>query len=186
MALRFIDRVVTLAKADAHGVVEALEERSLLLKQALRDAHLELLQKRARVRALEEEERRLGDEAQRLERELASLDEDVRLALAGDKEELARFAIRRLLPRRREREQLREQLREVTDSRERLSACLAEQEQSYQELASRAQTRLAAERRRGYGADTLEGRLGEDAAVADEEVEIELLRRRRGTPGGEA
>ena len=49
MALRLLDRIGTLLKADAHGVVESLEERSLLLKQYLREAELELNRKRARL-----------------------------------------------------------------------------------------------------------------------------------------
>ena len=45
MALRLFDRIGLLLKADAHGVVESLEERSLLLKQYVREAEIELNQK---------------------------------------------------------------------------------------------------------------------------------------------
>ena len=41
MAMKFFDRLTTLIKADAHGVVDALEERSLLLRQHVREAELE-------------------------------------------------------------------------------------------------------------------------------------------------
>ena len=57
MAMKLFDRMTTLIKADAHGVVDALEERSLLLRQHVREAELELLQKRARVEALTERRR---------------------------------------------------------------------------------------------------------------------------------
>ena len=66
MVMKLFDRMTTLIKADAHGVVDALEERSLLLRQHLREAELELLQKRARVEALTEEGARLRDELARL------------------------------------------------------------------------------------------------------------------------
>ena len=46
--MRFLDRMTTLVKADAHGVIDHLEEKSLLLKQHLREAELELDRKRAR------------------------------------------------------------------------------------------------------------------------------------------
>jgi phage shock protein A len=36
MSLRLFERMTTLVKADAHGVLDALEERSLLLRQHLR------------------------------------------------------------------------------------------------------------------------------------------------------
>ena len=99
--MKFLNRLAVLVKADAHGVLEQLEERSLLAKQHLREAELELNRKRARSEALEEESRRLAEEAERIEGEVVALDADVELALAGGKAELARFSVRRLLPRRR-------------------------------------------------------------------------------------
>ena len=98
--MRFFERVTRLVKSDAHGIIDRLEERSLLLKQHLRDAEIELGRKRTQAEALEEEERRLREEAARLDAKEAALDEDVELALAGGKEELARFAVARLLPAR--------------------------------------------------------------------------------------
>ena len=61
MAIKLFDRIATLVKADAHGLVESLEERSLLLKQYVREAEIELNQKRARLEALREEEKRLRE-----------------------------------------------------------------------------------------------------------------------------
>ena len=67
--MKILDRLTVLLKADAHGVLEQLEERSLLAKQHLREAELELSRKRVRCEALVEEARRMGDEAQRLKHE---------------------------------------------------------------------------------------------------------------------
>ena len=102
MSRKLLDRIATLLKADAHGVVESLEERSLLLKQYVREAEIELNRKRAQLEALRDEEKRLREVLTRREEESRGLDEDIALALAGGKDDLARFAIRRLLPRRSE------------------------------------------------------------------------------------
>src|SRR5258705_9374141 len=102
MVLRLFDRIGTLLRADAHGIVESLEERSLLLKQYVREAELELNRKRARLEAVREEEKQLRDLLGRRTEEIRALDEDVALALGSGKDDLARFAIRRLLPRRAE------------------------------------------------------------------------------------
>jgi phage shock protein A len=177
MTLRLFDRIATLAKADAHGVVDALEERSLLVKQYLREAELELLQKRARVEALGEEEARLRDELERCRGEVRSLDEDVTLALAGKKEELARFAIRRLLPRRERAAALEAQIGDVAETRERLAERLQAQEQQFEELRGRARVQLASRGTEGEVADLLGGPVVDDA-----EVELELLRRRSAGP----
>jgi phage shock protein A len=174
MAMKFFDRLTTLIKADAHGVVDALEERSLLLRQQVREAELELLQKRARVEALTEEGARLRDELERCTRRMAALDEDIDLALDGEKEDLARFAIRRVIPERRELAALEAQIAEVEETRGKLAERLEEQERQFEALRQRARTHLA-EAARSEG--DLQG-FGEPA-VADEEVELELLRRRQ-------
>ena len=101
MTTKLFDRIATMLKADAHGVVESLEERSLLLKQCVREAEIELNRKRARLEVVRDEAKRLREALARTEEETRSLDEDVTLALAGGKEELARFAARRLLARQR-------------------------------------------------------------------------------------
>ena len=97
MSLKLFDRITTLVKADAHGVVESLEDRALLLKQCVREAEIDLNRKRAELEALHDEEKRLRETQARREDEARALDEDVTLALAGGKDDLARFAIRRLL-----------------------------------------------------------------------------------------
>ena len=93
--MRLFKRMALLVKADAHGVMDHLEERTLLLKQHLREAELELTCKRARVEALEDEDRRLNQEVDRRRARVAALDQDVELALARGEEALARFSLRR-------------------------------------------------------------------------------------------
>jgi phage shock protein A len=178
--MRFIDRLMVLVRADAHAALEQLEERSLLAKQHLREAELELTRKRARGEALDEEVRRLGEQAVRLEEECATLDADVELALAGGREELARFSLRRLLPKRRAAEEVRRRSVEIGERRTRLARKLEEQEAQFAELRRSVRARLAAadeEQARGSGST--------EAEAAVEEVELELLRR-RGAAQGEA
>ena len=171
--MKFLNRLAVLVKADAHGVLEQLEERSLLAKQHLREAELELNHKRARSEALEEESRRLAEEAERVEAEVVALDADVELALAGGKAELARFSVRRLLPRRRAVEDLRRRIAEVGEERARLVQKLEEQEREFAALQRKVRARLAAI----HDEDTARAVVSE-TPVADEEVELELLRRR--------
>jgi len=172
--MKLFDRMTTLIKADAHGVVDALEERSLLLRQHVREAELELLQKRARVEVLAEEEARLRDELGRCGKRIAALEEDIALALDGEKEELARFAIRRMIPERKEQTALEAQIAEVDETRAKLAKRLEEQEGQFESLRQRARTHLADASRRD---DDLQGLA--PPAVADEEVELEILRRQR-------
>ncbi len=169
------DRIATLLRADAHGVLESLEERSLLLKQYVREAEIELNRKRARLEAVRDEEKRLREALARREDEMRALDEDVGLALGGGKEDLARFAIRQLLARRNEARGLRAQL----EDRSHEGRALAERVEAQQAQLESLRTRVRAElvREREAGDPTL---WRAEPHVADEEVELELLRRRTG------
>jgi phage shock protein A len=178
MSLKLWNRITTLLKADAHGVVESLEDRERLLKQYLREAELELDRKRAQFEALRDEEARSAESLARREEENRALDEDIALALAGGKEDLARFAIRRLLPRRNEAKVLAARLVTLEKESQALGERLAEQEQKFEALRTRVRAELA----RATELDPPGGWLAEPA-VADEEVELELMRRRGAREG---
>jgi phage shock protein A len=179
MAIRLCDRITTLLKADAHGFVESLEERSLLLKQYVREAEIEVNRKRARLEALRDEEKRFRDAGARREEEIRSLDDDIRLALAGGEEDLARFAIRRLLPKRSERKALLAQIEERTAEGRAIAERVAEQEAELEVLRTRVRAELA---RDPVGPESPVWLA--EPGVTEEEVELELLRRRRGEEGG--
>ncbi len=179
MSLKLFDRIATLLKADAHGVVESLEERSLLLKQYVREAEIELNRKRAELEALRDEEKRLRESLTRREEESRALDEDISLALAGGKDDLARFAIRRLLPRRSEAKAMRARLDELATESQALAERLAEHEKQFETLRTRVRAELAREAESEPPSAWLA-----EPVVAEEEVELELMRRRRVSEGG--
>ena len=173
--MNLIDRIARLVRADAHGVVGALEERGLLLRQHLREAELEVLQKQARVEALELESKRLAEEATRRGARIAKLDDDLELALAGDREGVARFVAAQLLAERRELEALELERSQVEEAQQRVSELLTSQQRSLDQLSARARGWL--DRRERTAGDELAGL----APIADEEIELELLRRRTAT-----
>src|SRR5688572_6055224 len=143
MALKLFDRIGTLLKADAHGIVESLEERSLVLKQYLREAELEVNRKRARLEAVREDEKRLVETVRRREDEIRALDEDVSLALGSGKDDLARFAIRRLLPRRAEAKVLAARIAERAEEARVLAERVEAQQQRLDALRARVRAELA-------------------------------------------
>jgi phage shock protein A len=180
MAIKLFDRLTTMLKADAHGVIESLEERSLLLKQYVREAEIELNQKCARLEAVREDEKRLREQLARQEDEVRSLDEDIALALAGGKDDLARFAIRRLLPRRNQVTALRAQIEQRSAEGQALAERVAAQQAQFDSLRTRVRGELARASEVSPSAAW-----PCDAGVADEEVEIELMRRRQSVGGGQ-
>jgi phage shock protein A len=178
MALKLFDRITTLLRADAHGVVESLEERSLLLKQYLREAELEVNRKRARLETLRDEEKRLQEACARREEDIRGLDEDVALALASEKDDLARFAIRRLIPRRAEVKALTAQIAQHAEEARAIAERVETQQAQLEALRTRVRAELVRERDDAGPAPWVH-----EPVVADEEVELELMRRRSTTGG---
>jgi phage shock protein A len=170
---RLFDRIAMLLKADAHGMLEALEERSLLLKQCVREAEVELDRKRARLETVREEEKRLREALARRENDVRALDEDVTLALTGGNENLARFAIRRLIPRRNDTNALRAEIERRVEEARTLAERLEVQRGELEDLKARVRADLARH------AGPAEPSWLAEPVVADEEVELELMRRRR-------
>ncbi len=177
--MSLIHRLKTLVRADAHGVVDALEDKALVLRQHLRDAAAELDRKRCRVEALEAEGQELAKEAERVAGRIEALDHDVTMALDSGEEDLARYAVKQLLPLRHGAEEIARRRAVVDEEHGELSERLAEQEAEYRLLESRVQGYLARleRERQGDGFAT-------ELTVTDEDVELELLRRRQTTEGG--
>lgn len=174
--MRVFERIGRMMRADAHGVMDQLEERSLVIRQSLREAELAVESKRAAVDALDEERRGLREAGRQLEVRVAALDADVELARAGDDDALTRYAVRRLLPARAELRALFARAAELDGRRARLAETLASQEAQLTELRPRVRARLA----RPASARSCAGESAWAAhGVTDEEVELELLRRRR-------
>lgn len=172
--MRLLRRMAVMLRADAHGVLESLEDRDLLLKQYLREGEMELDRNRAQAEALRDEVAALGAEARRQEESIAALDADVSLAMASGRDDLARFSIRRLLTLRAGAAAIAARIEQRTAQLVGLDERVAEQERKYAELESRVRAELG--RQRPSRCSEWE----ETSVVRDEEVEIELMRRRGG------
>lgn len=175
-----LTRMTTLLRADAHGVVDALEDKALMLRQHVREAAAELARKKSRVEAMAAEDKELEAEAAAVDAEKEKLDGDVALALAEGKEDLARFAIRKLLPLARRTDSIERRREALRDERAELAQELERQQGEFERLEARARAYL--DRARSPEARR-EGAGPWWEPVADEDVELELLRRRKDAAG---
>jgi len=173
--MRLLDRIAVLIKADAHGVVESIEDRRLLAKQYLREAELALDSKRELIADITERQRRLMLEAKRIGELTARLDADVELAVSGGQQDLARAAIRKLLPLREAERRSSERLVTLKDEAAGASERLAAQEQQFEILKARLCAELAQLETTTPGEDGFR-----NPVVTEDDVELELLRRQRG------
>lgn len=170
--MRLIERMGSWLRAESHGVVDVLEDRSLLLKQAVREAEIALDTKVAELASLQERSKDSRALLERYREEQHELDADLELALDQEQEDLARFAARKLLPLRRRIKSTERALEELEGRRGDLSATVDSQRNELDELKIRVRDYLAR-------AERGESDLELDGVVTDEDVELELLRRRR-------
>jgi phage shock protein A len=171
--MSLFNRIKTTVKADAHGVMDALEDRALMLKQCVRDAEAELLRKRARLQILEQDLRSLERDARTLAQELESFEVDAATALGAGDDELSRFALKAVLVRKARQRQQHEQRTELTRVHGELMRVVAEQSERYEELKARVTAELSLL--------SGEGGCGVSETISDEQVELELLRRKAKT-----
>lgn len=174
--MSFLQRFRTTLRADANGIIDALEEPTLMLKQYLRDAELAVQRKQYQLAQLEAEAKRLLAERERAEADRARFERDAELALGREREDLARYALKLLLPKTRLLERIDARLAALTEEQKALAAKLETQKAALEELRARAQSYVA------------ENDLGAVEAgrepVTDEQVEIELLRRKAAAASG--
>lgn len=177
--MSIMTRFIRLWKADLHGVMDHMEDRSLLLNQHLREMEAALAEKAAALGRMTHalKDARLEDE--RCAREADRIEADLSAALDRERDDIARFLIRRLKPLRAHQEAIREELRRLEGDAAEADADLGERKRQYERLRLRAKAFFReAEARRSTG--DAPGFMREEGfrEPSEEEVEIELIRRK--------
>lgn len=168
--MSFFERFKFTLRADANGLIDAIEEPTLMLRQHLRDAELALQTKQAELARLEAETKRLAADRQRAEADRARLDRDAELALAEDRDDLARHVLGLLVPKLRLTERIDARLAAIAKETAAVQAQLESQLPALEELRARVQAYITSQE-----AGTCEAPF---EPVTPEQVEIELLRRK--------
>lgn len=184
--MRFIDRFINLARADAHGVLDSLEDPGLVLKQCLREAENELISDQFRRDELFRLLDQLNNQCEFLAKRANSLEDEIELAIAEDAEELARFSIRRLLATQRKRDGIQEEVRTAGEEHSALDASIVLRDAELAELRQQVEMHFARERTAVAGCANGHSDPELGFFIRDEEIDLELLRRRSQANGEEA
>ncbi len=183
-----LTRMLTLWKADLHGVMDQIEDKPLLLKQYLREMEADLQRKAARLEWLARTGVQLQRDVDARERESVKLEEDLDLALRKEKDDIARMLIRKGNAQRSAREALRRQIQSVEEERRQLAETVARQRLQYDQLKIKAAT--AGRQADQSGREQTGSACPAEPAWAppgEEEIELELIRRKEALrKGGDA
>jgi phage shock protein A len=179
-------RFMRLCKADIHGVMDQLEDKGLLLKQYLRDMEEELGQKEARLRKLVVSRDKLQQDCDKYSGECKKLDADIESALKKNKDDIARLLIKKLKPMATHRDELVRHIENLGREITQFHGVIEEQRLQYEQLELRAKEYFHREEREKWEktiATTIPSSPSREPN--EEEVELELLKRKEAVKGGE-
>lgn len=180
-----LSRMLRLCKADVHGVMDQLEDKGLLLKQALREMEASLKAKEGRLE-------QIGRHCRQIERDLAvrreeaqKLEKDLDLAVSKEKDDIARLLIRKRRVLQNSCDQLTRQTASLEEERDTLYETVSRQRLQYDQMKIKASTfcREAESRRYEAVSPSTESDCGWKAP-SEEEVELELLQRKEALDKG--
>jgi phage shock protein A len=182
-----LTRILTLWKADLHGVMDQIEDKPLLLKQYLREMDETLRGKEAYLEQLRQTARQLQREADLRMQELERTDSDLDLALRKEKDEIARMLIRKRRAQHALRDQLLQQIETIADESRHVSEKLQQQRLQYDQLKIKAAAACRqAERMDRDAAGSTCASEPICAPPSEEEIELELIQRKEALRRGGA
>ena len=166
--MAIITRLSRLFQADAHAVLDLLEEPEVLLRHSLREMEQAVADETAALKRLRGQQRRLAEQIAELRTAQEHTDQELDLCFANDKEELARTFVRRKL-------ELAAALRRAEQRAKDVARRLEEQEAGHRVN----QARLDGMRQKvdlvlDREAESSDRPPGQD--ICDEDVEVALLR----------
>jgi phage shock protein A len=172
-------RVVKIFKADIHGVMDQLEDPSLLLKQHLRDMEEALNEKEMKLKKLLASRDQAQQDYDRFTRQGDKLEQDLKVAIEKQKDDIARMLIKKRIPLNHLCEELIRHMdtldQKITQFRKRLD----EQHLLYDQLKHRSVAYFHREEMLQWG-KTISNVIPDNFHVelSEKEIEFELLRRK--------
>ena len=180
-------RILRLFKADMHGVMDELEDKGLLLRQYLREMEEDLRQKEARLEQMAGTCRGIEKDLALCVQELGKMGKDLDLAVSRGKDEIARMLIRKRRTLIGSRDHLQRQLDTLSEEKDKIAGVLEEHRLQYERFKIEAMAYCRNDRK-GPHREPLDDTHAFFVwqTPSEEEVEMELLRRKEAAGKGGA
>jgi len=179
-------RFTRIFKADIHGVMDQIENKQLILKQCLREMETSLAKKQSALNQLKTDLEQIQNEARQINREKEKSEQDLRTAILKEKEDIARLLIKKCLKADKHMETSFYQTESIEKKIHLLSENIEAQKHQYAEMQLRSESWMhKAEHQQWEVRES--GIIAKNAwqSISDEEVELELLKRKDAIKGGE-
>ena len=182
--MSIMTRVFRLFEADIHGVVDQLEDKELLMNQYLREMEAALDEKEAELKHLLISEEDTRNEKDKYVSEIKKIESDLEAAVSKDRDDIARFLIKKHNNLKRYGDELERHFQTLKKDIDQRREQMEEQKLEYERLRLRSKAYFHNAERRAWD-HNLSGMMPgqHHSELSDEEVEIELLRRKEEIKG---
>ena len=172
-------RIIRLWKADFNGLMDELEDKSLLIKQHIREMEAELEKKKDLLEELELEREQLLQQQHNYCLEQSELEKDLKVAILKEKDDIARMLIKKITIINRYKKDLDQHCLLLEKKSQALQEKIKTQQEQYNHLKLKAKEYLAQEERGKYAGlqnDPSGYATDPEAEPSSEEIELELLK----------
>ncbi len=175
--MSILTRVTRLFKADIHGVMDQLEDKELLIKQYLREMENSLQNKDIHLQQISTSLTENNNRQIKHQLEIEKLEKDLELALRKEKDDIARLLIRKQRTQQMHYKQLKTQHGFLEKQIEQLTATIDKQRLLHESLKSKALA-FCHSQTKNCDAGLLMSDYENSNILADDEIELELIRRK--------
>jgi len=178
-------RFTRLCKADIHGVMDQIEDKGLMLKQCLREMEESLARKQAALDKVKASFGQTRHDREQFCKEQEKLEDDLNAAIEKEKDDIARLLIKKLKPLDQHLDAINQHGKALERRIASLNERINTQKHQHAELQLRAETYFQRSEHKKWE-DTVSKiiPLNTCSALSDEEVELELIKRKEAMKGG--
>jgi len=177
--MSILTRIVRLWKADFNGLMDELEDKSLLIKQHIREMEEELEKKKQIIEEMELEKEQFFQEQNNYCLEQKEFEKDLKVAIVKEKDDIARMLIKNIKIIGRNIKDIEQRRLVLEQNLRKLQEKMKEQQAQYNQLKLKAREYLAKEERRRNGSfikDSSFDTTDTKHEPSTEEIELELLK----------
>ena len=183
--MTLVSRIERLLKADAHGVLDWLEDPEAMLKQAVRDMETEMGQGEQRLVDLSRKADKLQSFVDMVEAKISELEDQIDICFEEDSTELARSFIRKKLEAGKRLKTACSLVTDVVAKQEAQQQKLKQQREQLEAIVEKMQLFVDNACQTTYR-ESVSAFESASIAVSDEEVEIAFLYEKRVRAQGDA
>lgn len=173
-------RFVRLWKADLHGVMESIEDKGLLLKQCLREMQDEVENREAALNDLVKKKEKAKQEQETLQQENSKVEKDLEAAVSMGKDDISRFLIKKRLLLSRHLQELASHIQRLEQNIINGQEAVVARKTQYEQVQLRAAEFFRSADNKEWDhmfSEIIPATTFQEPS--DEEVELELLKRKK-------